>query len=610
MGHEILYRVGSWNGLRWTGTTQLKPNPVYTYEFVSNEKEVFYTFDIRNRSVPSRMVVSPSGDVQRFTWIDRIKSWSSFTAGQLDRCENYDLCGSYASCNISKYPDACKCLKGFTPKSPGEWEILNWTEGCVRRASLNCNHSDGFLKHEAVKLPDTSNSWVDNNISFAKCEKLCLNNCSCTAYANSDVREGGTRGCLLWFSDLLDIRELAANGQDLYVRVAASELEQLSEKKRVIIIVTCVVSAMGVLVLGWIIFICKRKLRIQGKMDNSRDINDNNEESKTDEMELLIYDLNTIANATDNFADKNKLGEGGFGPVYKGTLMEGQEIAIKRLSKCSGQGIDEFKNEVILIAKLQHRNLVRLLGCCTQRDERMLIYEYMPNKSLDYFIFDKTRRELLDWSKRVEIIGGIARGLLYLHQDSRLRIIHRDLKASNVLLDNEMNPKISDFGLAKTFRGDQTKGETKRVVGTYGYMSPEYAIDGVFSIKSDIFSFGVLVLEMVSGKRNRGFSHADHNHNLLGHAWKLWNEERAVELIDQQLDYSSSSSEILRCIHVGLLCVQQGPEDRPNMSTVVLMLGGEGSLPQPRQPGFFTERNLTEPEITINEITISLLEPR
>ncbi|TXG67489.1 hypothetical protein EZV62_008764 [Acer yangbiense] len=266
MGHEILYRVGSWNGLRWTGTTQLKPNPVYTYEFVSNEKEVFYTFDIRNRSVPSRMVVSPSGDVQRFTWIDRIKSWSSFTAGQLDRCENYDLCGSYAICNISKYPDACKCLKGFTPKSPGEWEILNWTEGCVRRASLNCNHSDGFLKREAVKLPDTSNSWVDNNISFAKCEKLCLNNCSCTAYANSDVREGGTRGCLLWFSDLLDIRELAANGQDLYVRIAASELEQLSEKKRVIIIVTCVVSAMGVLVLGWIIFICKRKLRIQGKL--------------------------------------------------------------------------------------------------------------------------------------------------------------------------------------------------------------------------------------------------------------------------------------------------------------------------------------------------------
>ncbi|KAK2639263.1 hypothetical protein Ddye_027058 [Dipteronia dyeriana] len=623
MGPKIIYRAGSWNGLRWTGTPLLEPkNPVITYNFVSNETEVFYTFNIRNRSVQSKLVLNSFAEARRLKWIDSTQTWERFSTLPYDLCEDYDRCGSSASCNISKSPDVCECLEGFTPKSPGEWKIQEWTEGCVQRAQLPCNHSDRFRKHKEVKLPDTSLSWVDNDISLAECEKLCLNNCSCTAYANSDVREGGT-GCLLWFRDLHDIRNLPVNGQDLYVRVAASELDNIdpmrqsntrrrhiSEKKWVIIIVTCVVSAMGVLVLGWIIFMCKRKLRIQGKTHNSHDINDNNEESKTDDMELLIFDLNTIASATDNFADKNKLGEGGFGPVYKGTLMEGQEIAIKRLSKCSGQGVDEFKNEVILIAKLQHRNLVKLLGCCTQRDERMLIYEYMPNKSLDYFIFDKTRRELLDWSKRIQIIGGIARGLLYLHQDSRLRIIHRDLKASNVLLDNEMNPKISDFGLAKRFRGDQTKGETNRVVGTYGYMSPEYVIDGVFSVKSDIFSFGVLILEMVSGKRNRGFCHTDHNHNLLGHAWRLWNDKRAVELIDQLLDYSYTLSEILRCIHIGLLCVQQGPEDRPNMSTVVLMLGGEGSLPKPRQPGFFAERILTEHEITINDITLSLLEPR
>ncbi|KAK3228031.1 hypothetical protein Dsin_007893 [Dipteronia sinensis] len=487
-GRKIIYRAGSWNGLRWTGTPLLAPNPVFTSYFVSNEKEVFHWSDLRNRSVPSKLVVSSIGDLLLLKWIDSTQTWARSFSLPLDVCEIYDSCGSFASCNISKSPDVCECLEGFTPKAPGEWKNRVWTEGCVRRAPLPCNHSDEFLKYEEVKLPDTSHSWVDNNISLAECKKLCLSNCSCTAYANSDVRGGGT-GCLLWFRDLLDIRYLAVNGQDLYVRVAASALgtcllsiilsdnkdltrqpiarrRHLSEKKRVIIIVTCVVSAMGLLVLGWIIFMCKRKLRNQGKTHNSCDINDNNEESKTNDMELLIFDLNTIAKATDNFADKNKLGEGGFGPVYKGTLMEGQEIAIKRLSKCSGQGIDEFKNEVILIAKLQHRNLVKLLGCCTQRDERMLIYEYMPNKSLDYFIFDKTRRELLDWSRRIQIIGGIARGLLYLHQDSRLRIIHRDLKTSNVLLDNEMNPKISDFGLAKTFRGDQTKGETNRVVGT------------------------------------------------------------------------------------------------------------------------------------------------
>ena len=222
-GPEILFRAGSWNGLRWTGTPQLEPNLVYTYEFVSNEKEVFYTFDILNRSVPSRVAVTPYGEVQRFTWIDRTHTWTRFSTVMIDLCDKYAVCGSNGSCNINKSPAVCECLEGFTPKSPREWEILDWTEGCVRRAPLPCNHSDGFLKYEAVKLPDTSHSWVDKNISLVECAKMCLNNCSCTAYANSDVREGGT-GCLLWFNDLFDTRKLTENGQPLYVRVAASKL--------------------------------------------------------------------------------------------------------------------------------------------------------------------------------------------------------------------------------------------------------------------------------------------------------------------------------------------------------------------------------------------------
>ncbi|TXG67240.1 hypothetical protein EZV62_008515 [Acer yangbiense] len=291
-GSEIIYRAGSWDGLRFTGTPTLQPNTVYTYDFVSNEKEVFFMFILKNRSVPSKLVVTPSGDLQHFVWIDEIQTWRRDSVSAIDQCDNYALCGSYASCNSNKSPAVCECLEGFTPKSPGEWEILDWTEGCVRRAPLPCNHSDPFFKYAAVKLPDTSQSWVDKNISLVECEKLCLNSCSCTAYANSDVREEGS-GCLLLFSDLLDIKNLSVNGLDLYVRVAASELDiaqrrHLSEKKRAIIIVSCLVSAMGVLVLGLVIFMCKRKLRIQGKTDNSQDIKDNSEESKNDDMELLI----------------------------------------------------------------------------------------------------------------------------------------------------------------------------------------------------------------------------------------------------------------------------------------------------------------------------------
>ncbi|KAJ4827876.1 hypothetical protein Tsubulata_036232, partial [Turnera subulata] len=287
-------------------------------------------------------------------------------------------------------------------------------------------------------------------------------------------------------------------------------------------------------------------------------------ENEADVEEMHFFNLDTIATATNNFSDANKIGEGGFGSVYKGTLLTGKEIAVKKLSKNSRQGAEEFRNEASLISKLQHKNLVGLIGTCTDGEDRMLIYEH-------------------------SIILGISRGLLYLHQDSKLQVIHRDLKPSNILLDSKLNPKISDFGLAKIFgddHGDQAK--TNRVVGTYGYMSPEYAIIGIFSIKSDVFSLGVLLLEIISGKKNRGFSHVDHHHNLLGHAWLLWSQGRALELMDSTLEDSCVNSQVIKCIHVGLLCVQNFPDDRPEMSTVVLMLTNEEAvLPQPKQPGFF-----------------------
>ncbi|KAL6653732.1 hypothetical protein ACP70R_008656 [Stipagrostis hirtigluma subsp. patula] len=330
-----------------------------------------------------------------------------------------------------------------------------------------------------------------------------------------------------------------------------------------------------------------------------------------------VYGFLQVLQATGNFSEENKLGQGGFGPVYKGRFPDGTEIAVKRLASHSGQGLKEFKNEIHLIAKLQHTNLVRLLGCCCQGDEKILIYEYLPNKSLDFFIFDETRSALLDWTIRLSIIEGIAQGLLYLHKHSRLRVIHRDLKASNILLDQEMIPKISDFGLAKIFNTNATEGNASRIVGTYGYMAPEYAFEGIFSMKSDVFSFGVVILEIISGKRTSSFHRYGDFVYLLGHAWQLWKDGSWLELVGTTLVTDNNTLEVKRCMHIALLCVQEKVANRPTMSDVVNMLSSKNmALLEPTHPAYFHVRVTTEGASAIdgpsslNDVTVSALDGR
>ncbi|XP_076936444.1 G-type lectin S-receptor-like serine/threonine-protein kinase At4g27290 [Bidens hawaiensis] len=620
-GASIIFRDGPWSNERFVGVYIFGKRLTFTYNVIINESEVSFAYNIEDDSLLSIITLNSSMHLESWAWLEESRGWQQIVQFPRGPCDMYNICNAYGTCKINMNQQFCTCLdeKRFVPKNQKDWDIADWSGGCIRRTPLECKKgSEGFIKYSNVKLADTENAWFNLSMTLEECATKCLENCTCMAYANPDDTQSI---CLHWFNDLLDIQisHEGSGGSDIFVRMASSELDFKKQgrgsTKIILLVVILGVLLMGVSITTWLCY--ARRKSNQAKPTGEEEILMASK-SQEEDMEQKLFSFFTIANATANFSPDNKLGEGGFGLVYKGMLEDGQEIAVKRLSKNSSQGHVEFQNEVICISKLQHRNLVKILGCCIEGDEKLLIYEYMPNKSLDSFIFDTTQSVLLDWTKRFNIIKGIARGLVYLHQDSRLRIIHRDLKAGNILLDHDMNPKISDFGLARSFGGNETQANTERVVGTYGYMSPEYALDGIFSIKSDVFSFGVLVLEIVSGKRNRGFVPSYNEHNFLEHVWSLYNEGRSMDLVDSSCAGSCHSTEVIRSIKVGLLCVQHNAGDRPNMSYVIQMLGDEGEPPQPKQPLFFMERqvhvanvsSITYIEGSTNNCTITELDAR
>lgn len=353
-------------------------------------------------------------------------------------------------------------------------------------------------------------------------------------------------------------------------------------------IILPIVFVAAIAVIALCIWIVRKKRTYQGTNLPQTDTTYMAEDIES--IKSILLSLPSLQAATNNFDESNKLGEGGFGTVYKGNLS-GQEVAVKRLPRGSDQRLEELKNELGLMAKLHHRNLVRLEGFCLEEGERLLVYEYMPNKSLDNILFDHEKKRQLDWRKRFNIIEGVARGLQYLHEDSQKKIVHRDLKASNILLDSNMNPKIGDFGLARLFLQDQTRGITNHIVGTFGYMSPEYVMRGQYSIKSDVFSFGILVIEIVTGQKNNGHYFDEQNEDVVSIVWKHWSEGTLAEIIDDSLGRNYSETEVLKCVNIGLWCLQQNPMDRPTMSDVMVMLNDDdtSSLPAAAKPTFFLD---------------------
>ncbi|XP_023001214.1 G-type lectin S-receptor-like serine/threonine-protein kinase At1g11330 isoform X2 [Cucurbita maxima] len=474
-GGDTYWRSGPWSGQSFIGIPEM--NSVYLSGYNLAIEDQTYTLSLASKYAFrefSYLFVNSQGNVQQMDWDSEKQHWNVSWLALKTECDFYGACGAFGICNARTSP-VCSCLRGFEPKHEEEWNQGNWSNGCVRKTPLKCENrssteEDGFFKLEMVKVPFLA-EWSNSSASVDDCRRDCLENCWCSSYAFENEI------CMHWRNALIDIQKFERGGADLYLRMAFADLDSnnVRDKKRIIIAVvvpSTLVTFIIAIAFCWIWKTKKQKKKIMMTSGEKEKIlkqtreNDNMIEDDIKLEELPLYDFEKLAIATNEFDMSNKLGQGGFGPVYKGRLLNGQEIAVKRLSRASKQGYEEFINEVRVISKLQHRNLVRLLGCCIEGEEKMLIYEYMPNLSLDAFIFGSPNQQILDWRKRFHIIDGIARGLLYLHRDSRLKIIHRDLKASNILLDKDLNPKISDFGMARIFYGNQDQANTLRVVGT------------------------------------------------------------------------------------------------------------------------------------------------
>ncbi|KAK8988663.1 hypothetical protein V6N11_030043 [Hibiscus sabdariffa] len=539
---KLYWTSGVWrnSSKHFDFATILSHESDHDFSFTENEDERYFSFSMKNPHTVSRYTITSSGEI-----LDRSKA------------EPFVRCDSFQIRFLMKISSGC----------------IGQTEPSCGRRFFDLSRNPKAPLKGRVKFGEYS------NLSLYDCEANCSSHCSCVAFAY----DSHTASCDVWSRgpSSKSYPNFHKETRQLYV---VSYIKRGGSTTFIVFSVVPLSAFISVM------YVLIGKEIIRGKADetevemllNELGANDRNKEGNRN-RELQFFSLETMACATDNFAATNKLGEGGFGSVYKGKLPSGQQIAVKRLSSKSGQGLTEFRNEAVLIAKLQHTNLVRLEGCCLEKEEKMLIYEYMPNKSLDFFLFDPEQKHVLNWETRYNI--------------------------------------IEDFGMARIFnhRDSDSQANTRRIVGTYGYMSPEYAMDGIYSTRSDMFSFGVLLMEIVTGRKNNSFHRVSGPLSLVAYAWEVWNDGRALELIDPSLEESYPKDEVMRCINVGLLCVQDNPVDRPAIVDALTMIYGEGSqLPTPKPPAYYFARNRDEPEIvecdleicSANDASITELEAR
>lgn len=458
------------------------------------------------------------------------------------------------------------------------------TKQAVSQAVTRASNNQGYARVQ-LPVPGTNesayvlaNCWETLNASSCR---ACLENATASILGCLPWSEGRAlyTGCFMRYSDIDFLNDELGNG---------------GSRGSIVIIVVSVISSLVVLGLGVSIgvYIWKRRYI----MKKRRGSNEARKLARTLNDSSLNFKYSTLEKATGSFDDTNKLGQGGFGSVYKGALPDGREIAVKRLFFNNRHRAADFYNEVNMISSVEHKNLVRLLGCSCSGPESLLVYEFLPNRSLDRFIFDQNKGKELTWEKRYEIITGTAEGLAYLHMNSSIRIIHRDIKASNILLDSRLRAKIADFGLARSFQEDQSHISTA-IAGTLGYMAPEYLAHGQLTEKVDVYGFGVLLLEIVTGRQNNRSKASEYTESLVILTWKKFQAGTVEELYDPNLMLhnhhdNNVKNDVKRAVHVGLLCTQEIPSLRPSMSKALQMLTTEEHLPRPSNPPFIDEMTM------------------
>ncbi|XP_020081235.1 G-type lectin S-receptor-like serine/threonine-protein kinase At2g19130 isoform X1 [Ananas comosus] len=571
-GSQVYWSSGLWNGQYFSSVPGTAQQTVFNFTFVDNRERKYAMYTITDSSVITRFVVGSSGLGQQFLWLSNRQEWQPVFTQPLSHCDVPSLCGPFGLCDLES-PSLCRCPQGFEPVLNEEWELNDWNLGCKRKTQLKCGtksnlnregeERDGFFMMINMRLPSNGEKLMV--ISAEECEMACLNNCSCSAYSFDT-------SCLIWTANLQNLQQLYSGdhgGGTVYLRLAAADLPSTnnSHKVKTVVIVSLVGGLLGmVIVLFGLIWLCRRwrKSQILSKVEGS----------------LIRFSYGDLRHATKNFSEK--LGGGGFGSVFKGALPDSTQVAVKKLEG-SRQGEKQFQAEVLTLGAIQHINLLRLCGFCCESSQRLLVYEFMPNGSLDSVLFKKDSDIMLSWNMRYRISLGIARGLAYLHEECRECIIHCDIKPGNILLDADFKAKVADFGMAKLIGRDFSRVLTT-MRGTIGYLAPEWISGLPISPKVDVYSFGMMLFEIISGQRN-----SMHFEEGSKYYYPSWAAQKVIEgdekcLLDSRLGGEADLEEVRRASRVACWCIQDAEMDRPIMGQVVQSLEGVLEVDVPRIP--------------------------